>query len=286
MDALQYYRRYVPAVKEKCDPMYEHHGISTRTDYNKGAISLVRSLLSLDDTLDGDTMALDDRGNLDNFFDQLTVQHQQPQPHGTMDWSPQPFIDIGQDHYDICAVDGRSHDHNHNRQRIPTATTTPADTIHNGLPSPNSDPQPGIDAQFHAQQQQQQQQPPATPAEADIRCHLCDYRPQGDPQWHRGSLAKHIKTMHSPPRMYKCPFPGCTSAYKSRPDNLKQHQAQLGHFVEGERGGGRIGKKQAKRRKAPKKPKVSMDGKPRNGGRGRTSSKESSCSADTEPGSQ
>lgn len=72
--------------------------------------------------------------------------------------------------------------------------------------------------------------------EANSCCELCGYRPKGDPQWFKGSMAKHMKLQHSaqPPKIYKCPYPGCNSAYKNRPDNLRQHQIEKGHFVEGE----------------------------------------------------
>ncbi|GJC79108.1 hypothetical protein ColLi_01946 [Colletotrichum liriopes] len=67
-------------------------------------------------------------------------------------------------------------------------------------------------------------------------CEICGYQPKGDPQWFKGSMAKHKKLQHStaPPKIYRCPFPGCTSQYKNRPDNLKQHQQDKGHFVDGE----------------------------------------------------
>lgn len=73
-------------------------------------------------------------------------------------------------------------------------------------------------------------------SEANSCCELCGYRPKGDPQWFKGSMAKHRKLQHSaqPPTIYKCPYPGCNSAYKNRPDNLRQHQIEKGHFVEGE----------------------------------------------------
>lgn len=76
------------------------------------------------------------------------------------------------------------------------------------------------------------QQPPET---ADACCELCGYRPKGDPRWFHGSMAKHKKTQHSaePPKIYKCPYPDCISAYKNRPDNLRQHQIEKNHFVEG-----------------------------------------------------
>ncbi|KJZ79791.1 hypothetical protein HIM_00505 [Hirsutella minnesotensis 3608] len=65
-------------------------------------------------------------------------------------------------------------------------------------------------------------------------CEICGYRPSGDPQWFAGSMARHKKRQHGegPPTIYKCPFPGCASQFKSRRDNLKQHQLDKGHFVD------------------------------------------------------
>ncbi|KAJ4300537.1 hypothetical protein N0V88_003215 [Collariella sp. IMI 366227] len=58
---------------------------------------------------------------------------------------------------------------------------------------------------------EQQQPNHQKPVEANASCHICGYRPKGDPQWFKGSMAKHMKTMHSgaPDKIYKCPFPGC-----------------------------------------------------------------------------
>ncbi|KLU81463.1 hypothetical protein MAPG_00552 [Magnaporthiopsis poae ATCC 64411] len=72
--------------------------------------------------------------------------------------------------------------------------------------------------------------------EAHDCCDICGYRPKGDPQWFKGSMAKHKKLQHSaaPPKIYKCQFPGCSSQYKNRPDNLRQHQIEKRHFVDGE----------------------------------------------------
>jgi hypothetical protein len=69
--------------------------------------------------------------------------------------------------------------------------------------------------------------------EANEPCEICGYRPKGDPQWFKGSMAKHKKMQHStnPPVIYKCPFPGCNSEYKNRRDNLRQHQIEKNHFV-------------------------------------------------------
>ncbi|RYP81087.1 hypothetical protein DL770_005998 [Monosporascus sp. CRB-9-2] len=77
--------------------------------------------------------------------------------------------------------------------------------------------------------------PKSSKVEADECCEECGYRPKGAPQWFKGSMAKHKRLQHStaPPVIYQCPFPGCTSAYKNRPDNLRQHQLEKGHFVGG-----------------------------------------------------
>lgn len=74
--------------------------------------------------------------------------------------------------------------------------------------------------------------------EANSCCDICGYRPRGDPRWFGGSMAKHKKLQHGagPPKIYKCPYPGCTSQYKSRPDNLRQHQLDKGHFVDSDDG--------------------------------------------------
>jgi hypothetical protein len=49
-------------------------------------------------------------------------------------------------------------------------------------------------------------------------------------------MAKHMKLQHSqnPPAIYRCEYPGCTSQYKNRPDNLRQHMIEKGHFLEGQ----------------------------------------------------
>lgn len=83
---------------------------------------------------------------------------------------------------------------------------------------------------------QQQPVPDDRIVEADSKCDECGYRPKGHPRWFKGSMAKHKRLKHSrePPKIYSCKYPGCTSQYKNRPDNLRQHQIEKGHFLEGE----------------------------------------------------
>jgi hypothetical protein len=85
-------------------------------------------------------------------------------------------------------------------------------------------------------------------AESNSICDECGYRPEGNPKWFQGSMAKHKKLMHgkSEPVVYQCPYPGCTSRYTNRPDNLRQHQIKKQHFVGGE---GDIQRRPSKRKK-------------------------------------
>lgn len=85
----------------------------------------------------------------------------------------------------------------------------------------------------------------STKIEANSCCEICGYRPKGDPRWFGGSMAKHKKLQHAttPPKIYRCPYPGCTSQYKNRPDNLRQHQIEKGHFMDGQEGSGRPSKR-------------------------------------------
>ncbi|KAL7915780.1 hypothetical protein GGI35DRAFT_6423 [Trichoderma velutinum] len=80
----------------------------------------------------------------------------------------------------------------------------------------------------------------STKVESDSCCKICGYRPKGDPRWFMGSMAKHMRTIHSEnPQIFRCPYPGCTSQYSKRADNLRQHQIEKNHFVDDEEKQGR-----------------------------------------------
>lgn len=119
------------------------------------------------------------------------------------------------------------------RVQVPAVTMTPPGT------SPTSQT-PGQAAeqgwQLASGETPEQQQPASQKVEADSCCEICGYRPKGDPQWFKGSMAKHKRLQHStePPKIYECPYPGCTSRYKNRPDNLRQHQIEKNHWVQGD----------------------------------------------------
>ncbi|KAL7949983.1 hypothetical protein V8C42DRAFT_361057 [Trichoderma barbatum] len=87
----------------------------------------------------------------------------------------------------------------------------------------------------------------STKVESDSCCKICGYRPKGDPRWFVGSMAKHMRTIHSEnPQIFRCPYPGCTSQYSKRADNLRQHQIEKGHFVDDE---GKQGRRPRKRKR-------------------------------------
>ncbi|KAF4332786.1 hypothetical protein FBEOM_13403 [Fusarium beomiforme] len=122
----------------------------------------------------------------------------------------------------------------------PIPLPTPADTnsLHATSTAANSPPSPAPAASASSS---------AAKIKSDSSCKLCGYTPEGDPRWFSGSMAKHMKLQHStkPPTIYRCPYPGCTSQYKNRPDNLRQHQIEKGHFLEGQD----VVKRSSKRRK-------------------------------------
>lgn len=96
-------------------------------------------------------------------------------------------------------------------------------------------------------EQQQPSSMSSTKVESDSCCKICGYRPKGDPRWFVGSMAKHMRTIHSEnPQVFRCPYPGCTSQYSKRADNLRQHQIEKGHFVDDE---GKQGRRPRKRKR-------------------------------------
>jgi hypothetical protein len=192
--------------------MYEQHdlGPSRRDAYHGLGVSLIESLMAEFDSSGGKTAepSLDD---MDAFFNDLASEAGNtasaftvvsPTSPQTIDFGPRPA-----------------------QLPTPAASCTPSST-QTASPAAEQAQQPAAET---AEQNGQK-------VEADACCDLCGYRPKGDPQWFKGSMAKHKKLQHStaPPRIYKCPFPGCTSQYKNRPDNLRQHQIEKNHWVQGE----------------------------------------------------
>ncbi|KAL2258566.1 hypothetical protein VTK26DRAFT_8079 [Humicola hyalothermophila] len=225
LPSTTFFDSFVPQVRGLCNQIYEHHdvGTSRRDVYHNLGITLIESLIPELDTSIGRAAGppLDD---IDALFKDLES--------GGDTTTGFTFMDIDAANT-VPPFD--------NGAQLPTPTATSG-----GTPSSTHAVSPASEQAQQQQQQQptppdtseQRQQPAATgqKVEANSCCELCGYRPKGDPQWFKGSMAKHKKLQHStdPPKIYKCPYPGCTSQYKNRPDNLRQHQIEKNHWVQGE----------------------------------------------------
>ncbi|KAL2159438.1 hypothetical protein VTH06DRAFT_2443 [Thermothelomyces fergusii] len=208
---------YVPRARTLCDGIYEKHdvGASRRDAYHELGVALVENLV----------LIFDGSGGMAG-----------PRPLSSDD------LDVFLN--DLSQVGGAQTD----QQRLKSGHAAGRETRQNQLPTPmasQSDSPSSSGTTSPAGEQTQHPPPePAEPqqpaagqkVEADSCCEICGYRPKGDPQWFKGSMAKHRKLQHStePPKIYKCPYPGCTSQYRNRPDNLRQHQIEKGHFLQGD----------------------------------------------------
>lgn len=234
----------MPLVRSLCDPIYEldtSPEAPKRQHYYNLSMALSEALIvELDaaplEPAEISELESDDDALFDCIFDSLT-------PSLTddfimdMDMETQPLLSPEQEDVSKPTEVGR-----------PTLKLTPPEdnTSASGTESPSSSALPSKNA---LQTPVSPTSPPQQKVEtADACCDLCGYRPKGDPRWFHGSMAKHKKTQHStePPKIYKCPYPGCISAYKNRPDNLRQHQIEKNHFVDGHDGSS---KRPSKRKK-------------------------------------
>ncbi|KAK4100898.1 hypothetical protein N658DRAFT_472464 [Parathielavia hyrcaniae] len=221
LPSTKFFSSFVPNVRQLCDRIYEQHDVGTarRDVYHGLGVLLIESLIPEFDNSSAKTPEgqLDD---LDAFFNDLSSEAGDEVDTFTNlpPAVPQMFES------DVSRV------------QLPTPTATSSSS--GGTPSSAQTLSPTAAAAAAEQAttttatetalEQQQQK-----VEANSCCEICGYRPKGDPQWFKGSMAKHRKLQHStePPRIYKCPYPGCTSQYKNRPDNLRQHQIEKNHWV-------------------------------------------------------
>lgn len=228
-----YFDDYIMYARTQVDQLYKNiPDLNQRNTYYRHGIKLIETMIgapnqmanpqptpleltpattaldSLDEFIESLTPSMDgfDFGTVTNFSPSPQIQGPIPQP--PLNFSgPMPDLTI-----DPCALN--------NTQLMPTPEGSSSlcgpSTAATSPPSPS----PGS----------------ASRVESNSWCEICGYRPKGDPRWFGGSMAKHKKLQHAstPPKIYRCPFPGCTSQYKNRPDNLRQHQIEKGHFVEGQ----------------------------------------------------
>ncbi|KAM7201634.1 hypothetical protein V8F33_003183 [Rhypophila sp. PSN 637] len=236
MPPQRFFDDFIPHVRDMCDPIYQQHdaGTSRRNDYHCLGITLIGTIMpefdfspatnstnhSLDEDLDV---------NFDEYFNKFTPDCKAE--------SELTFAGMGSEFDRLLGVSEVR-----NGLQVPLVFTTPPDSGNSSGVSQTSSPATANNGQRHSDsapaESSTEQYTNGQKVEAYSRCELCDYRPKGDPQWFKGSMAKHKKLQHStaPPKIYKCPYPGCTSRYKNRPDNLKQHQTEKNHWVDGEEG--------------------------------------------------
>ncbi|KAK1997503.1 hypothetical protein LX36DRAFT_681699 [Colletotrichum falcatum] len=236
----EYFDSYVPMVRELLDDVYNQHvpGDLSRTRYHVHGIDLMQTIISricekeairhamqdttnvnseaaLDEFIRSTTTALDD-----SWESLLMVQEDQLV-------MPSPLADVQ------MMMDGTI---------LAGAATTFCDAVdvsrHPAFPIPPTRTKADDESFDGAARASPSGAGQKVELKASDCCEICGYQPKGDPQWFKGSMAKHKKLQHStaPPKIYRCPYPGCTSQYKNRPDNLKQHQQDKGHFVDGETG--------------------------------------------------
>lgn len=238
-------------MRSLCDPIYELDGNSgalKRQDHYALGISLSEALITeLEaEPLDFDAVSTDESDH-DVFLDSLTPPL--TEDHMDLDVKIQPLLGVGLEHLVIPPA-STSNTTSNSTPNTGNATAAAASTGLSRSPSSASSIN-ATQAQtpFSSSSASPSQQPAQQPKiEADACCEICGYRPKGDPRWFHGSMAKHKKLQHStdPPVIYRCQYPGCKSAYKNRPDNLRQHQIEKDHFVEGDEGASRRPSKRKK----------------------------------------
>lgn len=228
-------------MRSLCDPIYEldgDSGLLRREDYYALGISLSEALITelQAEPLDFDavsTFGSDNGAHLEFLTPPLTDDLMD------MDSDVHPLFGLATEDLDNQpdAKDESTDNSNSTTDTPPLAASKlsrSASAASSNQKSAKTASSPTVSPNRSAEEQKIQQQR----LEADACCEICGYRPKGDPRWFHGSMAKHRKLQHSkdPPKIYKCNYPGCSSAFKNRPDNLRQHQIEKSHFVEGEEG--------------------------------------------------
>lgn len=231
-----YFDSYVPLVRTLFDPIYELDGGTgnlQRKDYHALGISLSEALIQeieagpLDDEAVSTIESDHDAFLLEDIMD--------------MDMESQTLLGHSLAQLEMPVISS-SHT---TESSTPATGKTPATWTDS---SPSSSSSTSTETHSPASASPPQQQAQHQKVEANASCEICGYRPKGDPRWFHGSMAKHKKLQHStePPKLYKCNFPGCTSVYKNRQDNLRQHQIEKDHFVDGDEGASRRPSKRKK----------------------------------------
>ncbi|KAK5628514.1 hypothetical protein RRF57_004229 [Xylaria bambusicola] len=247
--------QYTLQVRDLCDQIYSQSGTRSRSDYHLLGISLVDSLVR-SVAREPHQPQQPQQGQSEYPIMSYPYEDEFLREFKTFDWN-YPMISTTQQSggvadytpLDLGTLQPVTADTSHLPMRS-DASETPSDTYTVSsaplsdappdIPTPKTfRPTPPVTAQGEGSETLHHSTLASSgqKVEANERCEICGYRPKGDPQWFKGSMAKHKKMQHStnPPIIYKCPFPGCNSEYKNRRDNLRQHQIEKNHFVGDER---------------------------------------------------
>ncbi|KAI2620094.1 hypothetical protein GGR54DRAFT_630594 [Hypoxylon sp. NC1633] len=242
---------FIPQVRRLCDQIYSEPGFHSRARYQTLGACLVENLIQTlasepqntndesiaflpdqyNDFLDHLHETFEDPGGLgDEFIANLGTgvpQQNQPELGSAQTFEP-PAEPITLQADIRSASVQRSTTASHVGTPDEPFVASPSIPRSTAVPTPPKAPTP-----VQAEASPKPTSSTGQKLEANDACEICGYRPKGDPQWFKGSMAKHKKMQHSagPPTIYKCPYPGCTSQYKNRQDNLRQHQIEKNHFV-------------------------------------------------------
>ncbi|KAF7535852.1 hypothetical protein G7054_g5035 [Neopestalotiopsis clavispora] len=280
MHSPELFDEYVPEVRRLCDPLYSQQSSNPRSRYHRLATTLVESMVRNIDTstnllpsLDPSTTIeendldynfpedpfdflkdLDSSDFVDSLLESAALEGTSQPVMESIAHTSEP-VKTSDKHIQSTSVDPPRSNQGEDggRERTAVDKDVTSATEHDYMTRTSSQVLPTVSLSRGEESGSPKTVAEAGPseqkAEANDCCEICGYRPKGDPQWFKGSMAKHKKLQHStePPKIYRCAYPGCTSAYKNRPDNLRQHQIEKGHFVEGEGKGKQ--KKTGKRKK-------------------------------------
>ncbi|KAI0171752.1 hypothetical protein GGR52DRAFT_437418 [Hypoxylon sp. FL1284] len=277
LESSNLFDEFIPEVRRLCEPIYAEQGFGSRQRYQSLGASLVEGLvqniasdpqhaqeesgtytLGLSETYNDDFLeklheTFDDPSGIDNEF-LANLGTNAPQLNQT-DLAPAqeynttviPVTFQASPSIQVAVTGPKSYTSATSRTGTPSEPYTESPDLTRPLvlstPKPSTPGRPEASPKPTSSSMGQK-------VEANDACEICGYRPKGDPQWFKGSMAKHKKMQHSagPPTIYKCPYPGCSSQYKNRQDNLRQHQIEKNHFVGDE-----------ERRRPPKRKKTSQD---------------------------
>jgi len=223
----RFFDEYVPRVRKLCDQVYEkHEGVSQRDKYHALGIDLIEKLIHDFDT-SSSKLKLSDALDIEFLEDATPETIVQATPSSKLSTSSpkgprSPNFSV----------------------QLPTPTATSINTPSNSSSTGDAErPQqqqatPAAQSPSQLGTQGSQRQPRTTGqqkevVEADLCCKICGYRPKGDPQWFKGSMSKHMRTQHRKETEYfYCNFPGCTSKFRNRADNLRKHKMEKNHWCE------------------------------------------------------